>query len=404
MKIVLMHYAAPPIVGGVEAVLAKQAELLTRAGHQMRVIAGRGETWDAGIPVEIIPHIDSRHPHVLRAKASLDKGKLPSDFQNLVDQIQAELEHALFGVDVVIAHNVASLHKNLALTAALFNLSELPDSPRLILWHHDLAWNMPNYQDELHAGWPWELLSTPWPNVRQVTISESRRQELSELFNIPLWEIAVVPAGLDMPDFLNLSTRTLALLDSLKISLAAPILLTPVRITRRKNIELAINTLAALRQEMPQAVLVVTGPPGAHNPSNQKYVRELKKLRLRLGLQGAAHLLGEFMPEGLPEVCVSDIYRLADVLLLPSREEGFGIPILEAALSRMPVFCSDLAPLRALAMEWAVYFSPEDSPQHVARLIFQRLRTDPAYQLRVRVRQQYTWDAIYNNQIKPLLE
>lgn len=404
MKIVLMHYSAPPIVGGVESVLAKQAELLTRAGHQVRVIAGRGETWDAGIPVEIMPHIDSRHPYVLRAKASLDKGKLPPDFQNLVDHIQAELDHALFGVDVVIAHNVASMHKNLALTAALFNLSELPGSPRLILWHHDLAWTTSNYQDELHAGWPWELLSTPWPHARQVTTSETRRQELSELFHSPLWAITVVPAGLDMPNFLNLHTRTLALLDSLKISLATPILLTPVRVTRRKNIELAISTLAALRQVMPQAVLVVTGPPGAHNPSNQKYLRELKKLRSKLGLQGAAHLLGEFMPEGLPEVCVFDIYRLADALLLPSREEGFGIPILEAGMSRMPIFCTDLGPLLALAAEWAVYFSPDDSPEHVARLIFQRLRTDPAYQLRVRVRQQYTWDAIYNNQIKPLLE
>ncbi|MDZ4158831.1 MAG: glycosyltransferase family 4 protein [Anaerolineaceae bacterium] len=402
MKIVLLHYACPPVVGGVESVLAKQAELLTRAGHKVRVLAGRGETWNASIPVELLPVIDSRHPLVLRAKASLDKGIVPPDFQVLVDQISTEIERCLAGVDSVICHNVASLHKNLALTAALFNLSQRSTSPRFILWHHDLAWKMSNYLEDLHPGYPWDLLRTPWQGARQVTVSEARRQELVELMNIPLWEITVVPAGVDMAAFLNLSTRSVARLKMFRLNQSAPILLTPVRVTKRKNLELAISTLAALRHEMPQAALVVTGPPGAHNPANQKYLRKLKKMRSALGLDSAVHLLAESMPEGLSDDCVADLFRVADALLLPSRDEGFGIPILEAGLARMPIFCSNLGSLRALAGEWATYFSPEDSPDHVARLIFHRLRTDPLYQMRVRVRQQYTWDAIYHHQIEPL--
>jgi hypothetical protein len=38
----------------------------------------------------------------------------------------------------------------------------------------------------------------------------------------------------------------------------------------------------------------------------------------------------------------------------------------------------------------------------VARLIVQRLRSDPLYQMRVKVRKEYTWDAVYQNQITPL--
>ncbi len=404
MNIALMHYAAPPVVGGVETVMARQARLLARAGHAVRILAGRGQTWDERIPVEVLPHLDSLDATVLHLKSSLDAGQVPADFSPFVRQIEADLRRALAGVEVVIAHNVASLHKNMALTAALYNLSQSGPSPRLILWHHDLAWNAERYQAELHNGWPWDLLCTAWPGARQVTISEARRQELAGLLGIAPQEIAVIPAGLDTADFFGLDARSVDLMEKLSLERASPVLLAPVRITRRKNLELAIAAVAHLRRRMPEARLVITGPPGAHNPSNLQYLESLQNLRSTLGLEGAVHLLAEYVPQGLPDVVMADFYRLSDALILPSREEGFGIPILEAGLSRLPIFCSDLSPLRALAGDWAVYFAPDAEPQQVARLIEERLRPDPAYQLRCRVRQNYTWEAIYEDRIAPLLE
>jgi mannosylglucosylglycerate synthase len=404
MNIVLLHYAAPPVVGGVETVLARQAQLLSRAGHQVRIVAGRGQTWDARIPVEILPLVDSRHPRILKVKASLDEGNIPGDFDGLVEQVQTELAPSLRDVDAVIAHNVASLHKNLALTAALYHVSQGTPAPRMILWHHDLAWTTSRYRAELHPGWPWDLLAKPWPKAHQITISGERRQELSNLMGIPLWEITVVPAGLDISDFLQLHPRTMALIENMELALSAPILLTPVRVTRRKNIEQAIAALAELRKEMPEAMLIVTGPPGPHNPSNKQYFKQLQEMRRQFKVKKAVHLLGEVLPEGLPEETVADLYRVADALLMPSREEGFGIPILEAGISRMPIFCSNIPQLRALAGEYATYFSPDDDPARVARLIAQRLRSDPLYQMRVKVRKEYTWDAVYQNKIAPLLE
>ena len=404
MKIGLIHYAAPPVVGGVETVLAQQAVQLARAGHQVRILAGRGETWDARIPVDVLPRIDSRYPKILKMKGSLDNGIIPDEFNHFVEQIQNEIQRAAAGMDWLIAHNVASLAKNLALTAALFNISQQPGGPRIILWHHDLAWTTPRYQDELHPGYPWDLLRTPWPGVKQVVVSESRRQELADLMKLPLQEISVIPAGLDMAEFLGLDQEGMDYYKNLHLEDAAPILLAPVRLTRRKNLELAVNTHAKLRLKLPQAVLIITGPPGAHNPTNQAYLENLEKLRSELGLVGVVHLLGEIVPEGLPGPTVAEFYRLADALLLTSREEGFGIPIIEAGLSRMPVFCTDLPPLRALAGECATYFSPDDNPIYIAKLIAKRLSNDLTYQLRIRVRQEYTWEAIYRRMIAPLLE
>jgi glycosyltransferase involved in cell wall biosynthesis len=404
MNIVLLHFSAPPVVGGVETVLEHQAEQLDRAGHRVRILAGRGQTWDARIPVEVLARLDIRHPQTLKVKASLDAGTVPDQFAGLVQQIQSDLQRSVSSAQVVIAHNVASLNKNLALTAALYNLWQDGQIQRLILWQHDLAWTTQRYQDELHPGWPWDLLRTAWPGAKQVTVSEARRQELANLLKISPQEITVIPAGLDMTSFLGLQPRTVDLMDNLQLSQAAPILLTPVRVTRRKNLEMAFTTLAALRKDLPRAALVVTGTAGTQNPSNQEYLDHLLKLRSDLELEGSAHLLAEFAPEGLPEASLADFYRLADALFLPSKEEGFGFPILEAGLSRLPIFCSDLPALRDLAGHYATYFSVDDTPKNVAKLIAKQLKLDPVYRLRVHLRQEYTWQSIYHRQIAPLLE
>ncbi|MEN4041822.1 MAG: glycosyltransferase family 4 protein [Anaerolineaceae bacterium] len=402
MNIVLLHYTAPPVVGGVESILARQAQLLARMGHKVRILAGRGQAWDARIPVNVLHLADPRHPKILTAKAKLDEGRLPENFKSLVDEVQAELKLALRDVDAVIAHNVASQHRNLALTAALYHISQEKPGLRTILWHHELSWASARYRAELHDGWPWELLTKPWPNARQVTVSNELRLELSNCMNVPLWQITVIPAALDISDFLQLHPRTMALIEAMDLALSAPVLLMPVHVTRRKNIELGIAALAELRKEMPEAALIVTGPPGAQNSANQQYFKQLQQARRDHKVKKAVHLLGEMYPEGLAEETVADLYRVADALLMTSREEGFGLPLLEAGLSRMPIFCSNIAQLHALAGEYATYFSPDEDPARVARLIVQRLRSDPLYQMRVKVRKEYTWDAVYQNQITPL--
>ncbi|GAP20387.1 glycosyltransferase [Leptolinea tardivitalis] len=404
MYVGIMHYAAPPVVGGVESVLFSHAQCISNGGHTVRIIAGRGETLDARCPVELVPLIDSRHPRVLNVKASLDTGTVPDDFAILVDQIQHELERIMSGMDVIIAHNIASLNKNLALTAALFNLSQKTESPRIILWHHDFAWTTPRYQPELYDGYPWDLLRTAWPGVTQVVVSEERRKEYSSLTRLSPDAIHVIPAGIDLSGFLALNKQVTTLANQLDLFHAAPLLLTPVRITKRKNLELAIETTTHLREHLPSAQLVITGPLGAHNPANQEYLKKLISLRKMMGVTGSVHLMAEHIPEGLEMESVASFYRLADALLLPSREEGFGIPILEAGMSKIPVFCSDLPPLRALAGPWAHYFDPDDKPGKIARMITQVLTESPQYNLRINIRNSFTWEAIYQTKILPLLK
>ncbi len=164
-----------------------------------------------------------------------------------------------------------------------------------------------------------------------------------------------------------------------------------------------MQTLAALSNYFPNPALVVTGPLGPHNPANAQYMERLLALRKDLNLENRAHLLAEISSDFLPDSVIAELYRFADALFLPSSEEGFGIPVLEAGIAGIPIFCADILPLRSLAGEDAVYFTPDAEPGSVATSIHSRLSSDPIYRMRVKVRKNFTWEQIYIQHIHPLL-
>ena len=403
MNIALLHYSVPPIVGGVESVIAHHARLMKEDGHSVRLIAARGEAIADDIPLIRIPLADSRHERVTQMNEELKRGEVTANFESLRDELADELQNALTDADVLIAHNVCSLNKNLALTAALHQLHLAGKLPRLILWHHDLAWTTPRYLPELREGYPWNLLKTDWGDTTHVVISDLRQDELADLMNLDRDFIRVIPNGVDMDRFYKLETLTKDLLEQTKLPDSAPILLLPVRVTPRKNIELALRTLAALKKDFPQAGLVVTGPLGPHNADNVKYFAMLTELRERLGLKGSAHFLAELYDGFLPDEVIADFFRVADALFFPSREEGFGIPLIEAAFSHLPAFCADIPPLKKLGVSDAQFFSPDEDPVNAAKMVADYFQTSMPARLAMRVRASFRWEAIHRQHIVPLL-
>jgi mannosylglucosylglycerate synthase len=402
-SVALIHYAAPPVVGGVERVLARHAVMMANAGHQVRVVAGRGRTPDARVRFVRLPLLDPRHPVIERLQLALDRGEIPGDFEAVTARVASELRAALDGVDIVIAHNVCSLGFNLALTSALHSVAGRSGGPRVILWHHDLAWTLPAYRATLHPGLPWDLLRTAWPGVTHVVVSAARRDDLADLAGIPPEAITVVPNGVDLATLWRLVRRTVSLMARTGAMEMTPLLLMPSRIIRRKNVELALRVVAAMRAVGRPAALIVTGPVDPHHAGGDEYLRELEALRRELGLGDAAWFISPEMGGPPTDAVMGDLYRLADALILPSHDEGFGLPILEAAAHRLPIVCSDLPALRRLAGDAALYIGADDDPDRAAERILERLDADPVARLAAEVRTRYTWDAVYRERIAPLL-
>jgi glycosyltransferase involved in cell wall biosynthesis len=400
-SIAILHYAAPPTVGGVESTIAAHARLFADHGYAVKVIAGRGEPFDPRVPVQTIPTIDSRHSFVVEVNQKLVNGIVPDDFYPLTYAINHGLQEAFADVDVCIAHNVLTLHKNLALTTALRQVAQTRKL-RLIAWSHDFAWQDPVYRDEIHSGPPWDLMRQAWDGVKYVVVSETRRKELAVLLTLPEQDIAVVPPGLDAFEFLQVSDQVAMWMRDLKLLDAAPLLLLPARVTRRKNIELAIEIIAALRDRGHVSKLVIMGPLGPHNPANAIYLDELRDLRRTRGVEDAVIFLQE---QGMVnDAARRGVYSLADALLFPSAREGFGIPILEAGIAHLPIFCADIAPFRESAGEWANYFALDEAPAVIASRIVDTLARDTRYQLKRRVVRDYTWPRIFAERIEPLLK
>lgn len=406
-NVAILHFAAPPIVGGVESTIYHHALLLVEAGYKVDVIAGRGDNFSRQVNFMPIPEVDSRHPQVLEIGEELAEGEVTNRFKTLRDRLVEELRAALAPSQNCIVHNALTLHKNLPLTAALKILND-QGHMRILAWCHDFAWLDPLYTPQLHPGYPWDLLRQSWEGVKYVAVSQHRRDLLAELLGIQPQSISVVTPGVDTFSFLSLDSRVQELVRKLDLLQAAPLLLLPARITRRKNIQFAIRLVAELKKMAPQVALVITGPPGAHNPKNLAYLQSLKSLRDELQVKKNVHFLYEQgqndQPLYLPDESIAGLFRLADLLLFPSRREGFGIPVLEAGLARLPVFGSNIPPIQESAGELANTFDPNGDPQEIARSMYTFLESDRSYQLKRRTVERFTWRAILKKQIIPMIE
>lgn len=408
MHIGMVHYAAPPVVGGVELTIFHHARVMTQLGHQVTVVAGLGDSVQPGVTYKNEPLAGSRGEIINSVNTSLAGGEVPTNFEGLVEQTQSALLDHLGDCDVVIGHNFFTLHKNQLLTTAVYNLTSQHQGPPWVAWHHDFAWLRPQYQDELYPAKPWLLLKEPWPGVRHVTVSQAQQADLAQLYNIPLEQIDVVSPGVDPIEFFRCEEKIADLVQKWSLFEADCVFLLPARITRRKNIELGLQWLAAIRDISGwDARLIITGPPGPHNPTNAAYLDKLLSIRDELNLENAIHFV--YQAKGpdqqllLEDSELANLYQVADAMFFPSRQEGFGIPILEAGLVRLPIFATDLPPFRESAVDKAVLFALDTPPSQVADAIYTTLQNDRAFQLRRRMITHFTWLGVVKSKIMPLL-
>lgn len=124
-----------------------------------------------------------------------------------------------------------------------------------------------------------------------------------------------------------------------------PLVLCVAQKRTHKNLAALIRAVAGARSR-PQ--LVLPGSATAHE-------RELRELAAALGVADRVHF-----PSWVEDAELEALYAMARCFVLPSLQEGFGLPILEAMRRGVPVGCSNVSALPEVAGDAALTFDPHD--------------------------------------------
>lgn len=181
-----------------------------------------------------------------------------------------------------------------------------------------------------------------------VAPSEFTKMEIERWYGVSSDRIVVVPNAAS-PDFVRPFSDVDLLCVKQKYHLPERFFLSVGTLQPRKNIPLLLRAFSKLRDRVAGVQIVLTG-----NRSGHHYDKEIDRIIEEKHLGGVVHFPGFVDQEDLPK-----IYRLASVCVAPSRYEGFGIPLLEAFASGVPVAASDIPPFLEVGGDAMRTFSPE---------------------------------------------
>jgi glycosyltransferase involved in cell wall biosynthesis len=185
-----------------------------------------------------------------------------------------------------------------------------------------------------------------------IAISENTKRDLIEQLHVPASKIKVIYQSCD-ESFKQSSSFETKLEIRHKYNLPQKYLLNVGTIEARKNLMLIVR---ALKQVPADVSLVVIGKP-------QAYALEVKQEIERLSLTNRVLFLQDVHFSDLPV-----IYTLASVFVYPSFYEGFGIPIIEALYSQVPVIAATGSCLEEAGGPDSLYIDPNNAEQLVATL------------------------------------
>ena len=355
-RVLILSWEYPPLIeGGLARHVRKLSEALVELGVEVHVLTRGGEESPA------TDRAGGVHIHRIREpQRPTDLG----EFVAWVERMNSDMLAA--GVELGDRYEFDLVHGHDWLVAnACDHLARRFEAP-LVTTIHATEYGR-------HQGWVSEHPQTYIDGVerwitnrsaRVIACSHYMREQVADIFGVEEARISVIPNGIDPDDLPNQDPDSLA---RLRAEFAAPterLVLLIGRLVYEKGFQLALEAMPKVIAAAPGTRFLVAGS-GTHE-------QELRRQAAELGLMDHGTFLG-----WIGDDVLHSLYRIADLTVVPSIYEPFGLVALEAMASGCPCIVADTGGLREVVPheEAGLRFRARD-PEALAEVAI-RVLTDP---------------------------
>lgn len=369
----MLSWEYPPhMVGGLARHVHALARETAAQGHQVYVLTRVAD----GLPARTLED----GVHVLRVSPYFQE---PQDFRLWVTHLNFAMMEEGARLLSSLSERPIIIHAHDWLVAyaarGLKYLFQLPLVATIHATEHGRHGGIHDHGQQYINDVEWWLTYEAW---RVIVCSQAMRTEVRALFGLSDDKVAVIPNGIDLkppvPEELPPRDRFAAPGERLLFHIG--------RLVPEKGAAVLLETMPQLLRRHPVRLIIAgTGP----------YGDQLKRRAAQLGVQNRAHFAG-----WVDDATARALYHYADVAVVPSTYEPFGIVALEAMAQGAPLVASDVGGLSEIVRH-------EENglkalPGHAVSLAAQidRLLTDRALARRLarnalqEVEERYTWVSI----------
>jgi glycogen(starch) synthase len=323
-RVLVISWEYPPVIeGGLARHVRKLAEHLVHDGAEVHVLTRGG----GRLPVE-----QERHGVIVHRVREPPYPKDVDAFVRWVDAMNADM--LALGLELCERHDFELVHSHDWLVAgAAERLARTLALPWLTTIHatefgRHQGWVEKYPQSHIHGA----ERSMARSADRVITCSRYMRSHVASVFGVPPRRVTVIPNGVDPADL----EPVVPDLAALRANYARPedrLVLLVGRLVYEKGFHLALDALAPVVKSLGNVRFVVAGTGTAE--------AELKSQARRLGLQRHGSFVG-----WVGDDMLHSLYRVADLCIVPSIYEPFGLVALEAMASGCLCVVADTGGLR----------------------------------------------------------
>jgi len=245
--------------------------------------------------------------------------------------------------------------------------------PAVVTIHDLIFMRHPEYYSAIDARiYAWKFRRTVQEADRIIAISECTKRDIMELGGVPEAKISVIYQSCNTYFKLREGEDRLQTVNA-RYMLPGRYIVSVGTIEERKNIALAVKALPLLPEDLSLVVV------GRRTP----YAERVLRLARRLGVAERVRMLS-----GVPNNDLPAIYQMAEACVYPSRYEGFGIPVIEAIQSGLPVVACTGSCLEEAGGPDSLYVNPDDV-NGMAAAVKSVLKGEPGREERIARAQAY---------------